>query len=75
MNRSTIRPRKAETDAHHIHDRTDRNRLSTPHRLPYPDPIAMDFAARRIATRYNVGLSLACVVAELVSASLAKGRQ
>lgn len=52
-----------------------RNGLSATHRLPYPDPLAMDYATRRIATRYNVGMPLARIVAELVSASLAKGRE
>jgi hypothetical protein len=39
-------------------------------RLPNPDPLTMAYAARRIATRYNVGLPLARIVAELIGASL-----
>jgi hypothetical protein len=57
------------------HDRTDRNRLSATNRLPYPDPLAMDYAARRIATRYNVSAGMARVVAELVGASIAECRR
>ena len=51
-------------------DQAARNRAPS---LPYPDPLAMDYASRRIARRYNVGLPLARVVAELVSASIAEG--
>jgi hypothetical protein len=46
------------------------NPISMAERLPNPDPRTMDYAARRIATRYNVGLPLARVVAELIGASL-----
>ena len=39
-------------------------------RLPNPDPSTMDYAARRIASRYSVSLAHARVVAELVSTSI-----
>jgi hypothetical protein len=48
-----------------------RNRAPT---LPSPDPARMDYAARRIAARYNVGFPLARIVAELVSTSLGERR-
>ena len=51
-------------------DLASRNRLSAANRLPNPDPLLMDYAARRISRRYNVGPALARVVAELVSASV-----
>jgi hypothetical protein len=51
-------------------DLASRNRASAANRLPSPAPLLMDDAARRIATRYNVGLPLARVVAELVGASI-----
>lgn len=47
-----------------------RNPVSMTERLPNPDPLTMDHAARRISTRYNVNISLARVVAELIGASL-----
>jgi hypothetical protein len=43
--------------------------------LPNPDPLTMDYAARRIATRYNVSAGMARVVAELVGASIAECRR
>jgi hypothetical protein len=49
-----------------ISGRPFRNPVSTAERLPNPDPQTMAFAARRIATRYNVGLPLARVVAAIV---------
>jgi hypothetical protein len=51
-------------------NRPFRNNTTAAERLPNPDPATMDYAARKIATRYNVGLPLARVVAELVGASL-----
>lgn len=51
-----------------------RNPASAAMRLPNPDPPTMDCAARRIATRYNVGFPLARVVAELIGASLENRR-
>jgi len=39
-------------------------------RLPNPDPLLMDYAARTIERRYNVSPGMAKIVAELVTASL-----
>ena len=38
-------------------------------RLPYRNRLLMDYRARRIAAKYNVNITLARVVAELVGAS------
>jgi hypothetical protein len=39
-------------------------------RLPNPDPLLMDYAARTIERRYNVSPGMAKIVAELVTASI-----
>jgi hypothetical protein len=39
-------------------------------RLPNPDPLLMDYAARTIERRYNVSPGTAKIVAELVTASI-----
>jgi hypothetical protein len=39
-------------------------------RLPSPDPLLMDYAARTIERRYNVSPGMARIVAELVTASI-----
>jgi hypothetical protein len=49
--------------------------VSTAARLPNPDPLTMDYAARRIASRYNVSPGMARIVAELVSTSVAEVRR
>jgi hypothetical protein len=43
-------------------------------RLPSPDPLLMDYAARTIERRYNVSPGMAKIVAELVTTSI-EGRQ
>jgi len=47
----------------------DYKTASAVERLPNPDPLLMDYGARRIAAKYNVNITLARVVAELVGAS------
>jgi hypothetical protein len=56
------------------HDPAARNPATAVERLPNPDPLTMDYAARKIASRYNVTAALARVVAELVGASLENRR-
>jgi len=51
-----------------------RNRAPA-NRLPIPDPLLMDFATRRIASRYSVNLPHARLVAELVTASIGEARR
>jgi hypothetical protein len=46
------------------------NRPSAANRLPNPDPLLMDYAARTIERRYNVSPGMARIVAELVGASI-----
>jgi len=58
----------------YTNDPSARNRASATLRLPNPDPLTMDFAARRIATRYNVSPGLAAIVAELIASSLGDRR-
>jgi hypothetical protein len=59
----------------YTNDLSARNRISATNRLPNPDPLLMDLATRRIASRYSVSLAHARVVAELVSASLVEVRR
>jgi hypothetical protein len=53
---------------------TARNRASAVNRLPSPDPLLMAYATNRIVRRYGVSASMARIVAELVSTSLADRR-
>jgi hypothetical protein len=53
---------------------TARKRASLAKRLPNPDPLTLRYAARKIATRYNVGLPMAALVAELINTSLGDRR-
>jgi hypothetical protein len=39
-------------------------------RLPNPDPLLMDYAARMIERKYNTSPGMAKIVAELVTASI-----
>ena len=39
-------------------------------RLPNPDPLLIDYAARTIERRYNVSRGMAKIVAELVTTSI-----
>jgi hypothetical protein len=59
----------------YTNDLSTRNRAPAANRLPIPDPLLMDFATRRIASRYSVNLTHARLVAELVNASIVEARQ
>jgi hypothetical protein len=52
-----------------------RNRATAANRLPIPDPLLMDFATRRIASRYSVNLTHARLVAEMVASSIVEARK
>jgi hypothetical protein len=52
-----------------------RNRAHAADRLPVPDPLLMDLATRKIASRYSVNLTHARLVAEMVNASIVEARQ
>jgi hypothetical protein len=51
------------------------NRAYAANRLPNPDPLLMDYAARTIERRYNVSPGMARIVAEMVSTSLVEVRR